>query len=86
MIPHPAETQICIFLLDQCLFLRQHNNFWTVWFQHMALPCLFRVLLVLPSALQPAEVILDEARKQQLQAEADAAAQAPLPEDDDDII
>jgi GTP-binding nuclear protein Ran len=37
-------------------------------------------------ALQPAEVILDEARKQQLQAEADAAAQAPLPEDDDDII
>lgn len=37
-------------------------------------------------ALQPAEVHLDEQRKQQLQAEADAAAAAPLPEDDEDII
>ena len=44
------------------------------------------VSLILLPALQPAEVVLDEARKQQLQAEADAAAQAPLPEDDDDII
>uniref|UniRef100_A0A7S1IV12 GTP-binding nuclear protein n=1 Tax=Eutreptiella gymnastica TaxID=73025 RepID=A0A7S1IV12_9EUGL len=37
-------------------------------------------------ALQPAEVQLDEARKQQLEAEAAAAAAAPLPDEDDDII
>ena len=37
-------------------------------------------------ALQPAEVQLDDARKQQLEAEAAAAAAAPLPDEDDDII
>ena len=37
-------------------------------------------------ALQPAEVVLDDARKQQLQREAEQAAAAPLPEEDDDII
>jgi len=37
-------------------------------------------------ALQPAEVHIDDARKQQLEAEASAAAAAPLPEEEDDII
>jgi len=37
-------------------------------------------------ALQPSEVHIDEARKQQLEAESAAAASVPLQDDDDDII